>query len=106
MIALFLAQVVATPEMPSQGMLDRKPVMELASVQSADQLQQCVGLALERIGRPIVTRVAGRRYVTFAGVAKSPVLVTIYEGSPTRIEARTSFALNKKWRNRIRFCAS
>ncbi|MBB4837302.1 hypothetical protein HNP52_000353 [Sphingomonas kyeonggiensis] len=91
---------------PSPKMLARDPVMTLTSGQSPDAVQQCVGLALDGIGRPLASREPGKRFVTFGNIETSPVLITIYEETPTRIEVRRSFALNKKWRNRIRFCAS
>lgn len=105
MMAVVLATTPSV-ELPTEKMLSRTPVVSVESTQSIDQLQQCIGLALEPIGRPILTRVDGRRYVTFGSVAKSATLITLYEGTPVRVEARTSFVLNKKWRNRIRFCAS
>lgn len=107
MLGFFMLMAAVAPdELPSEKMRAREPVLTIGSEKSASDLQQCVGLALSDIGRPIATKAGDQRYVTFGSVAKSPVLITIYDGETRRLEARTSFVLNKKWRNRIRFCAS
>ena len=91
---------------PSSKMLAREPVMSLSSAQTADAVQQCIGLGLSGIGRPLVVRVTDRRFIGFANMERTPVLVTIIDGSPTRIEVRRSFSLSTKWRHRIEFCAA
>jgi hypothetical protein len=91
---------------PTEKMLAREPGMVLESLKGADALQDCIGLALKDLGRPVAVRDQGRRYVGFRKIDQNVLLITIYETDPRRIEVRWTFAFNKKWRNRIRFCAT
>jgi hypothetical protein len=103
---LLSAAVSSAVAGPNPAMLTREPVITLKSAQAVNELQHCVGLALADIGKPVVTYAPGRRHITFGAPEHSPVLITLVEGDPVIIEVRKSFALNKKWRNRVRFCAS
>ncbi|KPM13718.1 hypothetical protein WG75_11855 [Citromicrobium sp. WPS32] len=102
---LIVAAAVALAGCTTTQLQEKDPVLTTTSIKSPEALEECIGLAFARTGRPSTIRGEDKRIMAWGSGAVTMLTVTIKYGAPNVIELRSNSINSGSWMRDVSECA-
>jgi len=106
MKGLIVFAAVALVGCTTTQLQEKDPVLTATSTKSPDALEECIGLAFARTGRPSTIRGEDQRIMAWGSGAVTMLTVTIKYGEPNVIEFRSNSINSGSWMRDVSACAN